>query len=570
VLHPQDVVYLLVAGSALAGLVIEAMRCWRLRDPEPAWLAHICACVAAYTWSFLLIGRSEAAETAEPWLLLNTAALCLMVHALIAVTQRMGGDRGTRIPSSWLLVSTGLALLGWTFGTLEPIGLGLVGGAHLWVLRPSALIALLFAHHLAAGAVATRNLLVSPHLRLAGTGLALWLLTGMVDVLMTFAVVPAVLYLSPIGFLAAAAGFAMDSVDSSTRRLHRSEGLNEALLNELDDGVVVLDNTGRVRLWNAALAHMTGGNAQHMIGQDLTTSGLFTQAERTLLEHALHTASSGLVGTNEHVAEVGRDTRTFRTTFSRAESGEVVGVVRDITDERQLAARLAAADRVIALGTLAAGIGHEIANPLQYLTSNLDYVLAELEQSDTSLTEALQDARAGATRIEEVVDDLRALASAKDQTEEAVELHEVAAAAVQVGAAGLRERGITLDLDLQVVPPTVGQHARLIQVVLNLLTNAAAAVSKRESGTILVSTSTAGGHVRLDVADDGPGIDDDDRARIFDAFFTTRAAEGGSGLGLAISQRIVEDHGGWLEVDSEPGAGATFRMVLPVRAPAGK
>ena len=252
----------------------------------------------------------------------------------------------------------------------------------------------------------------------------------------------------------------------------------------------------------------------------------------------------------------------------------VVGACTDATERRDLRAQLVIADRMASIGTLAAGVAHEINNPLAYVVANLGFVreaVAELSHPPAdpagvlgSLGQALDDARDGAERVRRIVLDLKAL-SRSDETTLPVDVRGALDAALAVAGHEIARRA-TLVRRLAPVPCVVANAGRLGQVFLNLLVNAAQAIPEGNPAghEIRVATSTdARGRVVVEIADTGSGIPPEILERMFDPFFTTKPAGVGTGLGLAISRGIVAALGGEIQVESEVGAGSTFRVLLP-------
>ncbi|NNC09385.1 response regulator, partial [Corallococcus exiguus] len=249
-----------------------------------------------------------------------------------------------------------------------------------------------------------------------------------------------------------------------------------------------------------------------------------------------------------------------------------VATHRDVTATKELQARLVAAERVAAVGTLAAGVGHEINNPLAYLALNLEAarrnLAAEGAQAPSGVRDALASVRGaqeGAERIRLIVRDLQVFSREDAPERGLVDLNALVPPAVRVVLHALRSRARLVE-DFGPVPRVLGSEARLGQVLLNLLVNALQAIPEGDPGRheVRVRTRTdASGQARVEVEDTGGGIPPDVLPRIFDPFFTTKGSDEGTGLGLAICQQIVRMHGGDLSVHSVPGQGATFTLLLP-------
>jgi PAS domain S-box-containing protein len=248
------------------------------------------------------------------------------------------------------------------------------------------------------------------------------------------------------------------------------------------------------------------------------------------------------------------------------------GILSDVTERNAARDRAARQERLLTAGTLAAGVGHEINNPLTYLIANIDFAIEELvalesgspsnRLKDTIL--GLADSRDGAERIRKIVRSLRAFARA-DAPLAPTDIH--AAIAIATGIAGHELRTTaTVVQELGAVPLVISDESRLAQVLVNLLVNAAQSFPHKDPETnriVVRTTREPGGSVAIDVADNGPGISDSVRPRIFEPFFTTKGGAHGTGLGLAISQTIVASMNGTLSFSTVPGAGTTFRIVLP-------
>jgi two-component system, NtrC family, sensor kinase len=244
----------------------------------------------------------------------------------------------------------------------------------------------------------------------------------------------------------------------------------------------------------------------------------------------------------------------------------MVGTSVEITRTKMMQERLLRSDKLASIGTLAAGLAHEVSNPLAAVAANVEFAagaLLALASSEPRVAEAagaLADARAGVTRVARIVQDLRAF-SRPGELHERLDLREVARSSLNLVRGELNGR-CALALDLAEAPPVVGDAVRLGQVVVNLLVNAAQALPA-SGGELRVSTGTADdGRAFVEVADDGCGIRPDVLPRIFDPFFTTKPPGVGTGLGLFLCHRTISSMDGELRVKSEAGRGSAFRVLL--------
>ncbi len=246
-------------------------------------------------------------------------------------------------------------------------------------------------------------------------------------------------------------------------------------------------------------------------------------------------------------------------------------LMRLIADTEEAHTRLAVADRMASIGMLASGVAHEINNPLMFISNNLEFVSNELKMVEhplqDSLGDALTDVRLGCDRLGTIASTLLRL-SRNQGSSGNVDLDRVLDDLLRLGRLHLqRQARVTFEpgSNLQVA----GDGTRLSQVFMNLLVNAAQAVEQRQDGprTIHIRTyKRAMDQAVVEIRDAGCGISQKDLNHIFEPFFTTKRMGQGTGLGLALSARIVEDHGGVIEVESTQGLGSVFSVVLPLPA----
>jgi PAS domain S-box-containing protein len=253
----------------------------------------------------------------------------------------------------------------------------------------------------------------------------------------------------------------------------------------------------------------------------------------------------------------------------------VVSFIRDVTERNRLEMRLRLADRLASVGTLAAGVAHEINNPLAYVHANLasarEIIDAAAATSPESLprlgeaAEALREAQEGAERVRVIVRELKIFSRSDDLHVGPVDVHKLLGASANMAWNEIRHRARLVKDYAQRLPPARGNEARLGQVFLNLLVNAAQALPEGSADRheIRIMTRAEGDRVIIEVRDTGAGIAPEHRPHLFDPFFTTKAAGSGTGLGLSICHNIVTSLGGELTVESELGKGSTFRVSLP-------
>ena len=259
-----------------------------------------------------------------------------------------------------------------------------------------------------------------------------------------------------------------------------------------------------------------------------------------------------------------------RVAATADQPAQLLGTAIDISAHRLLDTRLRTADRLIAAGTLAAGVAHEVSNPLTYVMGNVDLMRLRLGDSHPELTAPLAHVRDGLERIRDVVADLRAFACPDERVAGRVEPRAVCEAALRIVASMVRHRAdVTTDYAAD-TPAVIANESRLGHVLINLVVNAAHAMPERPLGGNRVVVRTRRlptGEAVIEVIDNGTGIAPEVVPRLFDPFFTTKPIGEGTGLGLSVCQSIVAGLGGRIDVTTALGVGSTFAVVLPA-APA--
>lgn len=238
---------------------------------------------------------------------------------------------------------------------------------------------------------------------------------------------------------------------------------------------------------------------------------------------------------------------------------------------KEVESQLIQMEKMASLGTLAAGIAHEINNPLSFLLSNLeslrDYVnyfaqepFVDTQHKKTLIEDFLpmtEESLGGALRIKKIVADLRTFSRQSETKKSRLDINQILESTLTIVWNEIKYK-ITLVKDYQAQSAILGDPAQLSQVFLNLLINAAQAIA--EKGTITLSTCEDEKNVYIKIADTGSGIAQENLSKIFDPFFSTKK---GPGLGLSVSYNIVKQHGGEIKVESAPGKGTTFTITLP-------
>jgi PAS domain S-box-containing protein len=371
-------------------------------------------------------------------------------------------------------------------------------------------------------------------------------------------------------------------VDVTSRKLAEAELRRQAALFEsLLDAVVVQDRQGQVIDWNRRAEQLFGHAKQDALGRRaeelLPVRGATEVAADTVV---LPVAGDGVAPREVTLRRNdGRDvvTELVVVPLKDAAGRHVadVSIYRDVTERRQLEARLRLADRMAALGTLAAGVAHEINNPLAFVLGNIVFLEGALQRADQAggaeVSTALADARTGAERIRATVRDLLDLARSRDaEPVTEVDVNAALEFTLKMAEPQIRHRARIVKR-LERIPAVSAPESRLGQVFMNLVINAAQAIAEGNPSSneirVITRFDAEGAAVVIEVSDTGQGIAPEDQRRIFDPFFTTKPVGQGTGLGLSICHSIVRSLGGDIAVESVPGGGATFRVRLPAAVP---
>jgi two-component system sensor histidine kinase PilS (NtrC family) len=342
----------------------------------------------------------------------------------------------------------------------------------------------------------------------------------------------------------------------SETRLEALEAIYSAVVRSIASGILTVGEDGRITYLNPAAEHLTGVSDRAARGQPI---------QALLPELAASIARPRERGRPEVRlrAHDGRDRILGYATAPLAggASGQVI-LFQDLTELRQMEEAIRRTDRLAVVGGLAAGLAHEIRNPLASMCGSIE-VLGASPGLDEQERRLMSVVRSEAERLEALVREFLSFARPISPAFEPLDAARAVTETVELFRQQVAERGIELSAQVSAPVWVRADPGQLRQVLWNLLGNAADATPR--GGRVEVRILRQAGEGVLEVEDTGHGIPEDDLQRIFDPFFTTK--ERGTGLGLAIVHRIVEAHSGHLSVISEVGRGTIFRVVLPAAAP---
>lgn len=359
------------------------------------------------------------------------------------------------------------------------------------------------------------------------------------------------------------------------RLRHAASYLSGSLGRMLDHAnvpILIIDPRRKVQLVSHAFLETLDRTRNEIVGLDVLE--LVSERDRTTLQSALLTALRGSMPNPTEVGfrnQQGRDVRVALSLVSMARHSDDVGGIlaigRDLTEVRSLEEQVAQAEKLATLGKLAAGIVHELNNPLTSISVYSDYLhrKAQRESADPGDVEKLSRIVKAAERILRFTRDLVTYARPSDEEPEELHIHDVLEQSAVFCEHTLAEVSAHVEKRFaEDVPLLRGVRDQLHQVFINLITNACHAMPEG-AGQLVLVTEVAEGSVLVHVEDNGAGIPADQLTHIFEPFFSTKGQGKGTGLGLSIVRNLVRSHGGTITVESAPGRGAMFTVALPTR-----
>lgn len=361
-----------------------------------------------------------------------------------------------------------------------------------------------------------------------------------------------------------------------------------ALLNAAVDAMIIIDHTGTIELFNAAAQRMFGYSVHEVIGQNIKMlmPEPYRKEHDQYLDNYMRTNQARIIGIGREVKACKKDGEIFPIELSVGEVKEsshkqFVGIIRDISDQVQARSdaianreRLAHVTRLSTMGEMAAGIAHEINQPLSAVSSyaqackNLlqrENSLANASQKQ-KLTDTLEKISNQALRAGEVIRRLREFVKKRNTEREYINFNDLIQDTIDLAKVDTRllDHGIKLTLCNAPAPCLLVDQVQLQQVLFNLIRNAIDAMEDQPSAPVMIHTKWINEqYLEVSICDTGYGITEENRARLFHPFFTTKTS--GMGMGLPICQSIIQSHGG--ELKHSPGSpqGSVFSFTLPAK-----
>ena len=357
------------------------------------------------------------------------------------------------------------------------------------------------------------------------------------------------------------------SLQSFVLKLAREKGFLETLFNTIQEGIIVTDPDGRIRYLNTAAGDMLGLDRERTLGEPLS------KHLRDLDWDKIFSADKGewskVLAHELEVFYPRQRLLSFYIVPLVDEDHDLVSgmavILRDVTETRRHTETTIESEKLSALTLLAAGVAHEIGNPLNSLNIHLQLMEREMKNlpapQATRLKKDVQTAREEVTRLDRIINQfLRAIRPTKPDLQRAA-INEIVTESLALLEREVENRDILVELELAPdLPRCLVDRAQMKQVFYNLIRNALQAM--RADGILRLRTEAGESHVAISVMDTGQGISPEQIGRIFEPYYTTKSE--GTGLGLMIVQRIVREHGGTIDVESNAGRGTTVRIKLPI------
>ena len=368
-------------------------------------------------------------------------------------------------------------------------------------------------------------------------------------------------------------------VAARTRQIDEERTFTERIIDSLPVGLYVVDREYRIQAWNRKReTGMQGISRDEAIGRPIFEI-LHRQNADMLRREFDDVFASGRLQTFQVESTATGDLRTYRISKIPMRVGDgddvthVVTIGEDVTELKEAQERFSQAEKLAAIGQLAAGVMHEINNPLATIAAcaeSLGFRLEDLARDGATMPDGtsdyLQIIDNEVHRCKQIVDGLLDFSRPKQLRKERVDINEVVEKTLFLLKHHVRFKKLTVHTSLDRTLPTLvaANSEQLVQVFMALLLNAMDAMGDRGTVTIRTRAGTSDRDgIIAEVIDQGSGIARSELTKIFEPFYTTKAAGRGTGLGLSICYGIITEHGGRIEVESVVGKGSTFRVILP-------
>ncbi|MGQ9777244.1 MAG: ATP-binding protein [Thermodesulfobacteriota bacterium] len=357
------------------------------------------------------------------------------------------------------------------------------------------------------------------------------------------------------------------------KELIETKNFLESIVEKAGDAISVVDLEGKVIYWNEGAERIYGYRKEEILGKNIShflypKDEKLRAEEETLMKDLMIRVCDGEVIPNVEVRRQSKEGKEILVSMTlsplRDAEGKIIGVTRickDITQMKKAEERLLLTERLTSLGELTAGVAHELRNPLAGIKINTQILLRRKDLSEME-RKLLKSTEEGIEKIQKIVEDMLHYAKPKLAEFIEAEINRVVEESLEIFQTKLKKANISLEfLKGDGLPKVWIDVHQIQQALVNLMLNAIQAMEK--GGRLRIRTYQDGERVAVEVKDTGIGIPSFHLKRIFDPFFTTKSE--GTGLGLSITHKILEAHGGTIDVQSIEGQGSTFTLFIPVR-----
>lgn len=355
------------------------------------------------------------------------------------------------------------------------------------------------------------------------------------------------------------------------QKLDVAEAQYQSIIEHSADAIITLNNENEITSWNHGAEEIFGWNRDEMIGKPVTKiipEELIQKRELECLEFGMHYRGYVSNYQTERLNNVDEKIAVNLTeSFIRNENDEITGrsqILRDLTDLKIQERQVQHSERLATVGHMAAGVAHEVGNPLTAISSLVQ--VCQRKTDDPFIQDQLKKVREHIQRINKIVRDLVDFSRPSSLDTEMMNPNNIINSAVGLLKHDARCRDVEFKMELSSnLPKLYGVPDHIHQVIVNILLNAVDAMEEVKNPAITIKTWEENKFVKISIKDIGTGIREEDQNRIFEPFFTTKEVGSGTGLGLSVSHGIINQMGGKIDIESQAGEGATFIITLPVQ-----
>lgn len=356
----------------------------------------------------------------------------------------------------------------------------------------------------------------------------------------------------------------------SRLQLLNSRNALRSLFDSIPDSLYMVDGHYRLKAVNLSRAKRVNKNPRDLVGKICyeVFFGLHSPCADCMIKPVFETGTPGQLFGHTWANETTQrewDIKCYPVTNTEGEVENVILLEQDVTDKRKMEEDLIQNTKLVAIGQLAAGVAHEINNPLTSILANSQMLLLDLDPKDTELVESVTLIEMAARRATKVVENLQSMVRKEKFEFQPIDLNESLQNALMLVSHEFMSRQISIRFTPgSGMPPIVASVDHLQGVWINILMNSIEAIDSN-SGEIKIATLYDEDKYYVEFKDNGMGISEDNLGRIFEPFFSTKRSGRGTGLGLSMAKRIIQAHDGQILVESAPGQGSRFTIVLPSR-----